>query len=60
MSPYKSLEFFSFLLAYRQLRWFWPFVHLFCFFLFPIFPSILPQNYFGLNVLVTSPHTWAV
>lgn len=51
MSPYKSLEFFSFLLAYRQLRWFWPFVHLFCFFLFPIFPSILPQNYFGLNVL---------
>ena len=49
MPPYKLLKVFSFLLAYRQLRWFWPFLHLF----FSLrFPPILPQSYFSRNVLV--------
>ena len=49
MSSDKLLQVFALFSAYRQLRWFRPFLHLFS---SSLFPPILPHTYFSRNVLV--------
>src|SRR5437588_3650087 len=60
MSSDKLLQVFALFSAYRQLRWFRPFLHLFS---SSLFPPILPHTYFSRNVLAgraTSQHYKAI
>src|SRR5947209_12179086 len=52
MSSDKLLQVFALFSAYRQLRWFGPFLHLFS---SSLFPPILPHTYFSRNVLGFCP-----